>query len=48
MQLYGARQLKLDVYRPQSSKPLPGILVIRGGGWGGDKQGFAGIPEPRG
>lgn len=41
---YGSRQLKLDLYRPQSSKPLPGIVVIRGGGWRvGDKQGFAGI-----
>ncbi len=41
---YGTRQLKLDVYRPSSSKPMPGILVIRGGGWmRGDKQGFAGI-----
>jgi len=41
---YGTRQLKLDVYRPQFSKPMPGILVIRGGGWRqGDKQGFAPI-----
>ena len=40
---YGARQLKLDIYRPQAAtKPLPGIVVIRGGGWRrGDKQGFA-------
>jgi acetyl esterase/lipase len=39
---YGARQLKLDIYRPQSSKPLPGIVLIRGGGWQrGDKEGFA-------
>lgn len=41
---YGSRQLKLDLYRPPSSKPLPGIVVIRGGGWKvGDKNGFAGI-----
>lgn len=41
---YGTRQLKLDVYRPRSSKPLPGIVVIRGGGWKqGDKLGFAPI-----
>jgi acetyl esterase/lipase len=42
---YGARQLKVDIYRPQpASKPLPGIVVIRGGGWKqGDKQGFAPI-----
>jgi pectinesterase len=41
---YGTRQLKLDVYRPQASKPLPGIIVIRGGGWRqGDKHAFAGI-----
>jgi acetyl esterase/lipase len=41
---YGTRQLKLDVYRPISTKPLPGIVVIRGGGWRqGDKQGFASI-----
>jgi arylsulfatase A len=39
---YGARQLKLDIYRPPSAKPLPGIVVIRGGGWRqGDKAGFA-------
>jgi acetyl esterase/lipase len=41
---YGTRQLKLDVYLPQFPKPMPGILVIRGGGWRqGDKQGFADI-----
>jgi len=41
---YGARQLKLDIYRPPSAKLLPGILVIRGGGWRqGDKAGFATI-----
>ncbi len=41
---YGTRQLKLDVYRPKSSKLLPGIVVIRGGGWHrGDKEGFAPI-----
>src|SRR5580704_13029752 len=42
---YGPLQLKLDIYRPEAaSKPLPGILVIRGGGWkAGDKQGFAPI-----
>jgi acetyl esterase/lipase len=41
---YGARQLKLDVYRPQGAGLLPGIVVIRGGGWRqGDKQGFANI-----
>jgi acetyl esterase/lipase len=39
---YGPRQLKLDVYRPPSDRPLPGILVIRGGGWRqGDKQGYS-------
>jgi pectinesterase len=43
---YGTRQLKLDVYRPPSTKPLPGIVVIRGGGWRvGDKQGFAKIAQ---
>ena len=41
---YGTRLLKLDVYRPPADKPLPGILVIRGGGWRvGDKKGFAPI-----
>jgi acetyl esterase/lipase len=41
---YGARQLKLDVYRPEGAKTLPGIVVIRGGGWRvGDKNGFAPI-----
>ena len=41
---YGTRQLKLAIYRPPSTKPLPGIVVIRGGGWRrGDKQGFASI-----
>lgn len=41
---YGTRQLELDVYRPSSGETMPGILVIRGGGWRvGDKQGFAPI-----
>lgn len=42
---YGSRHLKLDVYYPgPASKPLPGIVVIRGGGWKvGDKAGFAPI-----
>jgi pectinesterase len=42
---YGAKQLHLDLYRPKKAEqPLPGIVVIRGGGWrSGDKQGFAAI-----
>jgi acetyl esterase/lipase len=41
---YGKRQLKTDVYLPpaaSSSRPVPGIVVVRGGGWqSGDKEGF--------
>src|SRR5438045_5770546 len=43
---YGDKQLRLDLYMPKP-KPaglIPGILVIRGGGWRqGDKNGFAPI-----
>ena len=43
---YGDRQLRLDLYMPKP-KPaglIPGIVVIRGGGWRqGDKNGFASI-----
>jgi arylsulfatase A len=43
---YGNRQLHLDLYMPKP-KPtglIPGIVVIRGGGWRqGDKNGFAGM-----
>src|SRR5581483_1466737 len=43
---YGDRQLRLDLYTPKP-KPaglIPGIVVIRGGGWrSGDKNGFASI-----
>ena len=43
---YGDRQLRLDLYMPKP-KPaglIPGIVVIRGGGWRqGDKNGFAPI-----
>jgi acetyl esterase/lipase len=38
------RTLKLDLYLPRDrpSQPIPGIIVIRGGGWyEGDKEGFA-------
>jgi acetyl esterase/lipase len=41
---YGARQLKLDVYRPAQPNQrgaLPGIVLVRGGGWrSGDKEAF--------
>src|SRR5688572_25088346 len=41
---YGARQLKLDVYRPPQTdqrSAVPGIVVVRGGGWrSGDKDAF--------
>lgn len=41
---YGSRQLKLDVYVPSNDRParrVPGILVVRGGGWqAGDKEAF--------
>jgi acetyl esterase/lipase len=43
---YGEKQLRLDLYTPKP-KPaglIPGIVVIRGGGWRqGDKNGFASI-----
>ncbi len=43
---YGDRKLPLDLYRPKA-KPaglMPGIVVIRGGGWrAGDKNAFAHI-----
>lgn len=41
---HGQRRLKLDVYRPPDSvdeRPLPGIVVVRGGKWQeGDKEGL--------
>ncbi len=43
---YGEKQLRLDLYlpKPKPSKPVPGVVVIRGGGWRqGDKNGFAPI-----
>ena len=43
---YGAKQLRLDLYFPKSrpAGPIPGIVVIRGGGWrAGDKNAFAPI-----
>ena len=45
---YGERQLRLDLYMPKKkqSKAMPGVIVIRGGGWKkGDKEGFAPIAE---
>src|SRR5258708_20433283 len=32
---YGKRSLSLDLYRPAkvSRDPIPGVVVIRGGGW---------------
>ena len=44
--VYGEKQLRLDLYlpKPRPAKPMPGIVVIRGGGWRqGDKEGFAPI-----
>ena len=40
---YGSQHLLLDLYIPKAyAKPLPGIVVVRGGGWKrGDKDGFA-------
>ena len=41
---YGDRELLLDLYLPakRGEEPVPGIVVIRGGGWRrGDKDGFA-------
>jgi pectinesterase len=41
---YGDKELRLDLYtpKPKPAGPIPGILVIRGGGWRvGDKEGFA-------
>ena len=41
---YGGKQLRLDLYLPKSraAGAIPGIVVIRGGGWRvGDKNGFA-------
>ena len=41
---YGERQLRLDLYLPpqKSNRPIPGIVVVRGGGWRqGDKEAFA-------
>ena len=41
---YGERKLRLDLYLPpqKSNRPIPGIVVVRGGGWRlGDKEGFA-------
>ena len=43
---YGNRDLLLDLYLPseRGAEPIPGIVVIRGGGWQqGDKDGFAHI-----
>lgn len=43
---YGERQLRLDLYvpTPRPSKPVAGIVTVRGGGWRqGDKNGFARI-----
>jgi acetyl esterase/lipase len=43
---YGAKKLLLDLYLPKSKTagPIPGIVVIRGGGWrAGDKNAFAPI-----
>ena len=43
---YGDRSLRLDLYTPKSKPagPIPGIVVIRGGGWkAGDKNAFAPI-----
>src|SRR5438046_9706504 len=43
---YGERELRLDLYlpKPRPASAVPGIVVIRGGGWrSGDKQGFAPI-----
>jgi pectinesterase len=43
---YGNRQLHLDLYlpKPKPAGEIPGIVVIRGGGWRvGDKRGFAPI-----
>ena len=43
---YGARQLQLDLYLPKQPAEdlVPGVIVIRGGGWRqGDKEGFAHI-----
>jgi acetyl esterase/lipase len=40
---YGDRALRLDLYLPPAAtnRPIPGVLVIRGGGWQkGDKEGF--------
>lgn len=43
---YGDKQLRLDLYmpKPKPAALIPGIVVIRGGGWRqGDKNGFASI-----
>ena len=43
---YGEKQLRLDLYlpKPRPAKAVPGIVVIRGGGWRqGDKKGYAPI-----
>jgi len=41
---YGERRLELDLYLPSESshpRPVPGVLVVRGGGWqSGDKESF--------
>src|SRR5258708_15456790 len=40
---YGKRSLSLDLYRPAkvSRDPIPGVVVIRGGGWQhGDSRGY--------
>jgi acetyl esterase/lipase len=43
---YGERQLRLDLYlpKPKPAGAVPGLVVIRGGGWRvGDRKGFAPI-----
>jgi acetyl esterase/lipase len=40
----GDRQIRLDLYlpKPRPAQAIPGVVVIRGGGWRvGDKEGFA-------
>ncbi|MGB7326764.1 MAG: alpha/beta hydrolase [Rubripirellula sp.] len=37
----GAKNLKLDLYRPAGHEVLPGIVLVHGGGWsGGTKESF--------
>lgn len=39
---YGAREMRLDIYRPKGNPtPLPAVLYVHGGGWkGGSKNAF--------